>query len=175
MNLKPRIFLIVAADLRNGMGFQGKLPWTLKKDMKFFRDTTTHTDSMSYRNMVVMGRVTWDSIPEKNRPLAGRKNVILTRNKDFKAPEGVSVVHSLQDALKEADEKIGDIFVIGGAKVFDQFMKKQKVDGIYLTRIKKEFRCDTFFPKIPKSFKPEKLGGAEESGIHYEFLLYKKK
>lgn len=175
MNLKPRIFLIAAADLRNGIGFQGKLPWNLKKDMKFFQETTIRTDSMQYRNMVIMGRVTWDSIPMEHRPLKARKNVVITRNKEFKAPQGVTVVHSIKEALEEADERIGDIFVIGGAKIFDEFMKRQKIDGIYLTRIRKEFKCDTFFPKIPKAFRAEKLEEVSEGGISYEFLFYGKK
>jgi dihydrofolate reductase len=175
MNLQPQIYLIVAADLKNGIGSKGKLPWVLKGDMKFFQKTTIKTDSMQYRNMVIMGRVTWDSIPMDHRPLKGRKNVIITHNKQFEAPQGVSVVHSIKEALDEADERIGNIFVIGGANIYDQFMKKQKIDGIYLTRVKREYKCDTFFPRIPKVFKPEKLGEVTEGGVSYEFLFYKKK
>jgi len=175
MNLKPKVYLIVATDLKGGIGYQGKLPWDLKKDMKFFQKTTIHTDSMQYRNMVIMGRVTWESIPEEHRPLKARKNVVITRNKDLKLPEGVVRVHSIKEALEQVDERIGDIFIIGGARIFDQFMKKFKVDGIYLTRIKKEFKCDTYFPKIPKAFRPERLGQVQEGDISYEYLFYKKK
>lgn len=175
MNLKPNIYLIVAADQRGGIGYLGKLPWELKEDMKFFQKTTIHTESMQFRNMVIMGRITWESIPEARRPLKGRKNVVISRNKDFKAPEGVSVAHSIEEALKMTDDRVGDIFVIGGAKIFDQFMKKQRIDGIYLTQIKKEFKCDTHFPKIPKAFRAEKLGQVTENGISYEYLFYKKK
>lgn len=174
MNTKPKVYLIVAADPKNGIGLKGKLPWDLKEDMKFFQKTTIKTDNVQYRNMVIMGRVTWESIPETHRPLKGRKNVVITHNRDYKLPKGVTLVHSTHEAIKQADERVADIFVIGGARVFEEFMKKHKIDGIYLTRIKKEFNCDTYFPKIPKNFKAEKLGEVAEQGIKYEYLLYKK-
>lgn len=169
-----KVYLIVAADLKNGIGIKGKLPWTLPGDMKHFRETTIKTDDIQRRNMVLMGRVTWDSLPANSKPLKARKNVVVTRNKDFKAAQGVAVVHSIEEALKEADDRVGDIFVIGGAKIFEEFIKKHRVDGIYLTRVKKEFKCDAFFPKIPKAFKAEKLNEGRDNEINYEFLLYKK-
>ena len=172
--MKPKIYLIVATDLKGGIGQKGKLPWNLPGDMAYFKKKTIQTENVQFRNMVVMGRVTWESIPEKHRPLEGRKNVVITRNKDFKASDEVTVVHSIEQALRVADDRVADIFIIGGAKIFEQFMKKQKIHGIYLTRIKKEYPCDTFFPKIPKSFKPEKLGEGKDGEINYEFLYYKK-
>ena len=172
--MEHKVYLILAADLKNGIGIKGKLPWQLPGDMKHFRYTTIKTENDQYRNMVLMGRITWDSLPLNRRPLKARKNVVVTKNKDFKAGEGVTVVHSIEQAIQAADDRVADIFVIGGAKIFEEFMKKQRVDGIYLTRIKKEFKCDTFFPKIPKSFKGEKLGESRDGDVSYDFLLYKK-
>ena len=172
--LKPKIFIIAAVDLKGGLGFQGKMPWNLPGDLKHFQKITIQTEDIQYRNMVVMGRITWDSIPEAHRPLPGRKNVVITRNKDFKADDEVTVVHSIEEALKAADDRVADIFVIGGAKIYEQFMKRQKIDGIYLTRIRKEFKCDTFFPKIPKNFKAERQGEKRNGDVNYEFLFYKK-
>ncbi|MBU0706487.1 dihydrofolate reductase [Patescibacteria group bacterium] len=172
--MKPKVYLIVATDLKGGIGLKGKLPWNLPGDMKFFKSITIQTEDIQRRNMVVMGRVTWESIPEGRRPLKARKNVVITRNRDFKADESVAVAHSIEEAIKAADDRVADIFVIGGAKIFEQFIKKQKIDGIYLTRIKKEYQCDTFFPKIPKSFKPERLGEGKDGDVSYEFLFYKK-
>jgi len=172
--MKPKIYLIVATDIKGGIGLKGKLPWILPGDLKFFQKTTIKTENIQYRNMVIMGRVTWESIPENRRPLKARKNVVITRNKDFKADDSVEVVHSIEQAMKVVDDRVADIFVIGGAKIFEQFMKKQKIDGIYLTRIKKEFNCDTYFPKIPKSFKAERLGEGKDGDVSYEFLFYKK-
>jgi dihydrofolate reductase len=172
--LKPKIYIIAAVDLKGGLGFKGKMPWNLPGDLKHFQKITIQTEDIQLRNMVVMGRVTWESIPESHRPLTGRKNVVITRNKDFKAGDEVTVAHSIEEALKATDDRVADIFVIGGAKIYEQFMKRQKIDGIYLTRIKKEFQCDAYFPKIPKNFKAEKLGTGKEEDVSYEFLFYKK-
>ena len=172
--MKPKIYLIAATDLKGGIGLNGKLPWNLPGDLKFFQKTTIHTHDIQYRNMLIMGRVTWDSIPEAHRPFKARKNVVVSRNKNFKVPAGVTVAHSLEEAIKCADERVADIFIIGGTAIFEEAMKRSRIDGIYLTRVKKEFNCDRFFPKIPAIFKPEKLGEGVDSGVSYDFLLYQK-
>jgi len=172
--MTPKIYLIVATDLKGGIGLKGKLPWHLPGDMAFFKKTTVHTEDIQYRNMVVMGRVTWESIPEKHRPMEGRKNVVVTRNKAYKVDDGVIIVHSLTQALKAIDERVADIFIIGGAKIFQEAIKRCKIDAIYLTRIKKRFECDRSFPKIPAAYKSEKIGEGIDDGVAYEFLLYKK-
>lgn len=172
--MKHKIYLIAASDLKNGIGLNGKMPWNLPGDLKFFQKTTIKTEDIQFRNMVVMGRVTWESIPEAHRPFKGRKNVVITKNKNYKVAEGVTLAHSLEEALKASDERVADIFIIGGTKVFEEAMKRLKIDGIYLTRVKKTFKCDRFFPKIPAAYKPEKLGGGRDEGVEYEFLLYRK-
>lgn len=171
--MKKNIYLIAAADSRNGIGIKGKLPWKLKKDMHFFQKKTIKTEDANRLNMVVMGRTTWESLPAEHRPLPARKNVVLTREKEYRA-QGAKVVNSIEDAIKEADDRIESIYVVGGAKVYEQFMKRKELTGIYLTKIDKEFKCDAFFPKIPPSFQPKKLKEVEEGGIKYAFLLYKK-
>ncbi len=172
--MKPKIYLIAAADLKNGIGLKGKLPWNLPGDLKFFQKTTVHTEDIQFRNMVVMGRVTWESIPENHRPFKGRKNVVITKNKNYKVGEGATLIHSVEEILRVADERVADIFIIGGTKIFEEALKRCKIDGIYLTRIKKEFPCDRFFPKLPASFQAEKLGEGSDNGVSYEFLFYKK-
>jgi len=172
--MSKKIYLIAAADRKNGIGFKGKMPWDIKADMTHFQRTTVKTANHAKMNMVVMGRTTWESIPAEHRPLTGRRNVVLTREKSFKAP-GTYVCHSLEEAFNKADESIESIFVIGGATVYAQFLKSQKTDGIYLTRINKEFKCDAFFPPIPKTFKKTtRLGSGMENGVSFEFLLYEK-
>lgn len=172
--MKPKIYLIAAVDLKGGIGLNGKLPWNLPGDLRFFQKTTIHTQDVQYRNMVIMGRVTWDSIPEAHKPFKARKNVVVSRNKDFKVPEGVIVARSLEEAIKCADERVADIFIIGGTKIFEEVMKRSRIDGIFVTRVKKEFKCDRFFPKIPAAFKPEKLGEGADDGVQYDFLFYQK-
>jgi len=171
--MKTPIYLIVATDIKNGIGIKGKLPWKLKKDMAFFKKKTIKTQDANKLNMAIMGRTTWESIPDDHRPLQARKNVVLTKKKDYVA-NGAIVVNSIDEAIKKAGERIETIYVIGGARVYEQFMKRRDLTGIYLTKIKKEYKCDAFFPKIPPSFKPKKLKIAEEDGVKFEFLLYKK-
>lgn len=171
--MDAKIYLIAAVDQKNGIGFKNTIPWKLKKDMAFFKDTTLRTDDCQKRNMVLMGRKTWESLPEKHRPLEGRKNVILTRDKNFKV-EGADVAHSFQEALELADDRVESIFVMGGAKVYEQVMKRKDIKGVYLTRIQRTYKCDAFFPKLPRFPKQELLGSEVEDGVKYEFWLYKK-
>jgi dihydrofolate reductase len=171
--MKTPIYLIAAADSRNGIGIKGKLPWKLKKDMHFFQKKTIKTEDANRLNMVVMGRTTWESLPAEHRPLPARKNVVLTREKEYKAP-GAKVVNSIEDAIKEADDRIESIYVVGGAKVYEQFMKRKELTGVYLTKIDKEFRCDAFFPKIPSSFKLVKSKESEESGLKFRFQYFER-
>lgn len=170
-----KVYIIVAADEKNGIGKEGKLPWSLKKEMGFFRDTTSETFETDVQNMVIMGRTTWESLPEQFRPLPDRRNAVLTHNRNYKA-EGADVYFSLGEALKKADmdETIETIFIIGGAQIYELAM--DVADGIYLTRIQKDFNCDAFFPQIDKTifYNCEEMGTEEEDGIKYSFNFYSK-
>ena len=166
------LYIIVAADKKLGIGKDGKMPWHLKNELKYFQDMTTKTEDPEKQNMVLMGRTTWESIPKKYRPLNGRKNVVLTRNPEYEA-EGAEICHSLEEAMISADDTVETIFIIGGAKVFEQVMKQLELDGIYLTKIYQTYDCDTFFPVIPEHFgEPKNLGGAEEDDVSYNYLFY---
>ena len=78
----PRLTLIVAATLSNGIGQNGRLPWRLPKEMAYFARTTTNAPEGTM-NVVIMGRNTWESIPERFRPLKNRANVVITRNETY--------------------------------------------------------------------------------------------
>lgn len=168
------VYLIAAVDDKFGIGKNGKLPWTLKQDLAFFQRITTKTDSVTRENMVIMGRKTWDSIPEINRPLPGRRNAVLSRHQDLKAP-GAAVFHSLKEAFEAADELIESVFIVGGGKVFAEAIRARNLKGIYLTHVKGDFKCDTFFPKLPRLAAGGRtnLGGGEENGLKFEFAFYK--
>lgn len=122
----PRGFqIVVAATKEHGIGKQGTLPWKLPTDMRFFKTVTSSTTASSKRNAVIMGRNTWESIPEKFRPLPGRLNVILTRNGIITPtpPKGVLVSKSFGDALavlarEPYEEQVESVFVIGGGQVY---------------------------------------------------------
>lgn len=172
--MKHSIYMIVAVDENLGIGKNGHLPWKLRKEYKYFRDTTRKTEDAAKQNMVIMGRKTWNSLEPEFRPLPNRRNVVLTRQGDLKA-EGAEVCTSIDDAIALADDKTEKIFVLGGGQIFKEFINDTRLTGVFLTKVHKTFDCDTFFPEIPATFKePQKLGSDEEDGISYDFLLYTK-
>lgn len=129
--------LIVAIAQNNIIGKDNKLVWHLPADMRFFRNTTMgHT--------LIMGRKTFESF---GKPLPGRKSIVITRQKDWQY-EGVTVVHSLQDAIGTVpgDE---EVFIIGGAEVYRQAMPY--CQKMYITIIHFDFEGDTYFPPVDYS------------------------
>ncbi len=155
--------IIVAVDESDGIGKGNKLPWRLSKDMAMFKSTTTKEDD----SVVIMGRKTWASIPKQFRPLAGRTNVVLTRNRKFEADEGVEVFHDLGDALGAFPGR--PVFVIGGGEIYKQSLAGPHCSRILLTRVQGSHGCDTFF-QLPDGWK---LGSEsslqEEKGKNFWF------
>ena len=130
--------LLVAADENNLIGKDNKLPWHLPADLKYFKNLT-------WGMPILMGRKTFDSI---GKPLAGRKNMIITRNKDWQQ-EGVVVVYTIDEAIEVAKkEDVKELFIIGGAEIFNTSITT--ADRIYLTRIHHSFEGDVYFPAISK-------------------------
>ena len=130
------ISLIAAASENNVIGKNNGLPWNMPNDMKYFKNTT-------WGMPVIMGRKTFESMDE---PLAGRMNIVITNQHNWKSAEAVAV-KSWNDAIfvaKEADTK--EVFVIGGGQIFKDFI--EKADRIYLTRIHGIVDGDIFFPTI---------------------------
>jgi dihydrofolate reductase len=117
------------------IGRDGDLPWHLPSDMKHFRELTTG-------GTVVMGRKTWESIPEKFRPLPGRRNIVLSHSLAT-APAGAEVYASLESALAAAGT---DAFVIGGGSTYSETLPL--ADRVYATEIAGEVEGDTFFPAL---------------------------
>ena len=138
-----KVSLIVAMDAKRGIGKNNDLMWHLPADMHFFKETTKN-------QIVVMGRRNYDSIPEKYRPLPNRLNVILTRNKDFKA-ENCLVFNSLNDCLKyfeNEDER--KVFIIGGGEIYKMALDANCLDEMYITYVNGVFDADTLFPEFEK-------------------------
>lgn len=121
----PRTFqVVVAATRKLGIGKDGKLPWKLPSDLKFFKKITLFTLDPGRKNAVIMGRKTWESIPVDNRPLPGRLNVVLTRSGSFDiaTAENVVICGSMNSALDLLAASpyclsIEKVFVIGGGQV----------------------------------------------------------
>lgn len=155
------IKLMVAYANGRVIGKDGKMPWHLPNDLKYVKNTTTgHT--------VVMGRKTFESI---GRPLPHRRNVVLTRNEHFDAP-GVEVVHSKSDVLA-----LGDVFILGGANVYAQFL--DEADRLYITEIDLDVEGDTFFPDWNREaftlVSKEEGTLDEKNTIPHTFYVYERK
>ena len=130
------IKIVVAADLNNAIGRKGRLPWRLKADMCYFR-------MLTMGQTVLMGRRTYESI---GKALAGRWNVVLTKDIAFDAPD-IEVAHSLEEALLYHTPKNRDIFVIGGESLYRELW--EEADEIYLTKVHTKVKgADTFVPEI---------------------------
>ena len=151
------ISLIAAVGKNNVIGADNKLPWKLSADLKRFRQITSGKP-------VIMGRKTFESI---GRPLPNRINIIITRDKNYKADSCI-VVHSAEEALNAAKEN-EEIMVIGGEQIFKEFLPK--AGRMYLTIIDKKFEGDAYFPEYDgKEWKEFLKEEHEEGGIKYAFV-----
>lgn len=130
--------IIVAASENNVIGKDNRLPWHLPADLRYFKNTT-------WAMPIIMGRKTFESI---GKSLPGRHNIVITRNKDYKA-DGATVVSNLNDAIKAAeDNDVNELFIIGGAELFNSTM--DQAQKIYLTRVHATIDGDVFFPALNK-------------------------
>ena len=158
------VSLIVAIDQDNGIGKDNKLPWHLPADLKHFKTLTTgHT--------IVMGRKTFDSI---GKPLPNRRNIVISRQKGLEA-EGSEVVQSFPEAFNLCEDE-NEIFIIGGAQIFDYAIPLANI--LYLTIIRHSFEADTFFPEIDlnnwiEEQKSEHLPD-DKNKYPYTFIKYRK-
>ena len=94
-----------------------------------------------------MGRNTWESIPEKFRPLPNRKNIVITRDMNYEVPEGVEIYSSIDEALEKYKNE--NVFIIGGASIYKQTI--EKADQLFITEVHQVFEGDAFFPEIDKN------------------------
>ncbi len=134
------IALIAAISENNCIGKENTLPWYLPEDLKRFKKLTSG-------HVVLMGRKTWESIPDKYRPLPNRTNVVITRQENWHA-DGAQVFSNIQDALAAFKNK--DLFIIGGGQIYKQTI--DLADTLYITHVKNTIEhCDVFFPKIDPS------------------------
>lgn len=131
--------LVVATDKNNAIGKDGDIPWSGK-----LRDEMRHFKKYTMGKIVVMGRKTYDSIPEKFKPLVGRNNVVLTRDRTWSSP-GCTVMHDIDEIL--AISATEEICVIGGAEIYKLFLPI--ADRLIVTVVDTEVENgDTFFPDV---------------------------
>lgn len=141
MQLQNTYKIIVATGLNNEIGAKGDLLWHLPKDMKWFKQNTTGAD-------VIMGRKTYESFPEKFRPLPNRTNIVVTRQQNYNVPEEVKVVNDINGAFEYADKCTDtEKYIIGGGSIYKETLSF--CNEIVLTKVHARFpKADTFFPEI---------------------------
>ncbi len=160
--------LIVAADKNWAIGCHGELLVSIPADKKFFRQETLG-------KAVIMGRKTWESLPE-NQLLKDRTNIVITRKKDYNA-KGAVVVHSIKEALDAVKECASeDVYVIGGGEIYRQMLPYCNL--AHVTKIDYAYSADVWFPNLEDNPEWELTGSSDEQTYYdlvYEFCRYERK
>ena len=156
------IILIAAVDKNLAIGKDGKIPWEIKEDLKFFRENTEDS-------AIIMGRATFDSI---GRPLPKRKNIVMTRT--FMGREGVIEVNSSKDALEQAKSYSEKINIIGGEYIYKEFLPL--ATKLLITEIDIEvISPDAFFPEWDiNQWKEISRKQGSENGLNFSFVEYQR-
>ncbi len=158
--------LIAAVDENWAIGNKGKLLTRISADQKFFKNTTMG-------HVVVLGRKTLEEFPH-SRPLTGRTNIILSRDKNYMV-EGAEVVHSTEELLERLSKYDSeDVFIIGGESVYKALYPY--CDTAIITKIKKAFDADAFFPNLDKTdgWELDTEGEMQQANdICFQFTTYK--
>ncbi|RCW52395.1 dihydrofolate reductase [Halanaerobium sp. ST460_2HS_T2] len=158
--------IIAAMDQNYLIGKNNEIPWNLPEDLKYFKEITMGAP-------IIMGRKTFESI---GFPLPGRRNIILTRNKDYSA-DGCEIIHSLEEILTMFLESKEEAFIIGGAEIYNFFLPYS--EKLYLTIIEHEFSGDTYFPEIDwrnwDKIKEKKGIKDSKNPYQYAYHIYQRK
>lgn len=157
------MYTIIAAIGKNReLGRDNKLLWSLKGDLKFFKEkTTNHT--------IIMGRKTFESL---GRLLPNRKHVVISSSNNF--PKEVDVYNNIESLLSYYKDTSEELFIIGGAKIYSEFI--DYATKMYLTLVDGEFDADVYFPMFDESvWTKTVLSENEENGLKYKHVLYEKK
>lgn len=153
--------LIAAVARDGGLGYRGRLLFSLPEDLHRFK-------LLTMGKTVIMGRETLDSLPG-GRPLPGRRNLVLTRNTSFQR-EGVETVHSVEDLLQQLCPK-EEAWVMGGAGIYRLLLPL--CSALYLTEVDAVRPADRYFPAMDRAWRLEEASDwREETGIVYRFCRY---
>lgn len=166
----PELVMIWAQAAGRIIGSGGTMPWHVPEDL-------AHFSQLTMGSPVVMGRKTWDSLPPRFRPLEGRRNVVITRDAEWRAV-GAQVAHSAEDAIRLAADGTADtIWIAGGATLYSQLLPS--ADRLEVTEIGAEIPGDTMAPVIPPEWTVVASDPAEgwhvsRRGLNYRFLTYRR-
>lgn len=159
--MSPEINIIAAVSENRVIGKDGKLPWHISADMKRFRELTTGYP-------IIMGRKTFEGI---GRALPDRPNIVITHDEQFEAP-GCVICHSLEEAIRAAEESSDKVFIIGGEQIFEQAL--DVADRLYLTVVAGEFEGDAFFPDYSNFQKVVSKEEGKEGKFKFEFVVFER-
>lgn len=160
---KSRISAIAAIGAKTrALGLQGDLLFKIPEDLARFRTITA-------KHPVIMGRKTWESLPDSSRPLPGRANIIITRQTDYQALGG-AVVQTLDEALALAKQSVGadEIFIIGGGEIYREALPH--TDRLYLTLVDDDTEGDVTFPEYPEFTAIVEEEHQKDTSPHYTFI-----
>lgn len=161
------ISIIAAVALNNVIGRDNSLLWHISDDLKRFK-------SLTLNKPIIMGRKTYESLPFK--PLPKRRNIVVTR-KPGTYFEGALVANSMQEAIETANANNEEIFICGGAQIYEYFLPF--ADKIYLTKVFKEYEGDTIFPFVEYNLFEKTYDSGllidENTGLEYSFLNFTRK
>lgn len=167
------INMIVAINETHSIGKNGHLLYRIKKDLQRFKQLTQNNNG--HPNICLMGKRTFE---ELSKPLDKRLNVVLTSNKNYKAPKGVIVENSFDKVLNhylESGSQDKDLWICGGNSLYEQALPY--ADKVYITYIHDNKKGDTFFPyeQLKQQFKIIHKEEHEENGLKFEFIDYVRK
>jgi len=169
----PSFDIIVAHDTHRGIGKNNTLPWHLPEDMAHFKRITS-TSISDVPNTVIMGRKTYDSLPDAFKPLPKRRNIVVSASN--RTYSGAETASSITDALTRCCSNSA-IFCIGGSRIYDAMITHPLCRYLYITHIDTQVDCDTFFPAYESTFRCIDASDMQHSttGIAFRFATWKKK
>jgi dihydrofolate reductase len=162
----PPLTVIVAVSENQVIGKDNDLIWDLSIDLKRFKSLTSG-------HHMIMGRKTFESFP---KPLPNRTHIVVTRQKNYKVPDGVIVVNSIKKAIEAVRNDLQP-YIIGGGEIYKQALPYASI--IELTRVHGEFNGDTYFPKIDlvvwEEINRKRISKDEIHAHDFSFITYKKR
>ena len=160
-----KLSMIACVGKNLELGKNNDLIWHLPNDLKYFKKVTDG-------HVVVMGKNTFKSLP---KVLPNRKNIVLTFPDDTeKLPDEVEVFHGIEEFLESYKDYQDEVFIIGGASIYKQFLKY--ADNLYLTEVDMESEADVYFPEFDKSlYDKETVLENSDNNINYKHVIYRRK
>lgn len=161
-----KISLIAAIGRNRAIGKDNRLLWNIPGDLPRFK-------ALTLGHPVIMGRKTWESLPEKFRPLPGRANIVITRDSSYEAP-GAILAQSFPEALSRARDAEGaeEVFIIGGQQVYECALPF--AHRLYLTLVDDEPEGDAFFPAFEDQFTETRSEGGQENNPPFTLVTYER-